>query len=899
MASQTRNLALAILIRAQDTASAVFGSLAAKVTALLGALGAFVGIKFLEGATQEAASFDDAMSRVIVKTDDGKQHTAELRAAAEGIAASYNKGATEGAQALEILGAAGLKAKDAIATLPAVLSLARSEDIGLAQAADLVVTAVNTMGIGFQNASHAVDVMTKAGLESTTTANEVGTAISYAGAQAKASGLSFEQTAAAIAIMAENGVKGERAGTALREILTMLMDPSQKARQELAALGDVSGTLSGALNTIANSGARGEQVILAFGQEAGPGLRALLASGTSGLATMTTALQQSDGVTSDVAKNVDVNKQAWEGLTAAWDTVKRYLTTPLLEPIRKGVADLTEALKTAVSDGSLNNFRDGIVTAFNEGVKAVKDFLASFNYEEALARLQQFAGDAITAMQNLGDIGGKVAAALSAAWNGFVTTVSAVLSVFETVVSSFLSGLAQLTAGLEKLGVVAKGTAAALEQSAEAWSKSAAQWGDTSVRALDNTAAALDRLTTSVSGTAKAVDNLGLDLSESAKMAVELSSETAVAAAATKDFDQAMDDAKPKLDAASKSADAHAEAVKALRARYEELRASGTATPQELGEALVALQKEMGKTQAAADTMSKEVVAAYQRLGIQSEQALKTLADQAEKDFQTIRNAGADVGTINAAFEAMAKKMLDAANAGSMVEQEIVRIKLQSMAANDAQVAALQKLEQSYQDAGQAAQAAGVVEVRAANDAADALRAQTQAIVDQITEEQKSAAAAQNAANQAFHDTAATFTLPDMEEFAKQLAMGTAWAKQMETWISNLQGFGDWLEIARAKAKAYREEFDQLLQQAKANPNVPAPTSSQPAPTTTSPAPVTTPSPAPTASPAPSAASQASAVTLTARVIFSLPEGDVPMVTDEVSLQRLLKTLKSSKLASA
>ena len=724
MANRAKELALAVLIKAKDEASAVFGGVAGKVTALFTALSAFLGFKFLTSAIGEAGDFEKAMARVIAKTDDGQESAADLKKAAETIGPAYNTGAAEAAQGLEILGAAGLKAKDAIALLPTVLALAKAEDIGLEQATQLLVGTVTGLGQSFSDTAHDADVMVAASKASTGSAAEMGETMKYAAANARALGIDIDTLGALTATLANNSIKGEQAGTGLRQTFAQMLDPTSTLRKALAGLGDTSGDFNKALATLAAAGPRGEAAIAGLDVEVSTIVRNLLGSGIPTIQGLAEQFKNATGAAQDTAKTMQDNlPSALSGLGVAWDLLRKYLVEPLLGPIKQQVLDLTQALKTAISDGSLDGFRTSLVDAFTKGAEAVKQFIAGLDLQQVLKNLQDFAAGAVTAFQTIGDLGSKAAAAIQAAWNGAMLTVSTMAAGIGNLIAGIKDGFASIADYMEKIGAAAAGEAAKLRSEAESWRAWAIDWAGSGVKAFDATTAALDRLTGSSSAAGTAQEGLaGSAKTANETLTIEVTAAQNAATAAT-GLKSALDGANQAHQGAATAAAASAEKLKELKQTYEDLKASGTATPQQLAAALNDYLQAMKATTAGAQNMEKEVIAAYQRMGIQSSDTLKTLADQSVRDFNTIRQSGAAVGDVNAAFAAMAESVMKAGQALGPMGEELAIWKLKAIAATEEQQKALDSLIQKYSDSGQAAVTASNQQITAANNAATAIEA--------------------------------------------------------------------------------------------------------------------------------------------------------------------------------
>ncbi|HZJ81785.1 MAG TPA: phage tail tape measure protein, partial [Guyparkeria sp.] len=386
----SKNTDVNLIIRAKDQAGKVLSRVAGtlgKVTAAGVAAGAAVATyfttKMFAGGIKSAAGFEEQMAKIQAVTGASAEEMAALSKAAQDAGRTTTFTAKEAGEGLEILSRAGLSATDSIAALPEVLALAQGQSIGLAQAAGLVTDAVGIMGLSYAEAGRATDVLAKGSTLANTTVDDLGAALSYAGGSAKAAGLTIEETVGILDAMAESGLRGQRAGTALRNMLAQLEDPASKARKELAALGDESGDLGSALDTMAAAGDGASAAILAFGRESGPAVRALVSSGSEGIAHFTDQLNDAEGTARAAA---DVMTGPLNGaiklLQSAWDSLTQYLTEPLLEPLTKEVKDLSEALSDAEQSGRLEKLRDAIVDTFKTGIKWVRDFASEIDISD-------------------------------------------------------------------------------------------------------------------------------------------------------------------------------------------------------------------------------------------------------------------------------------------------------------------------------------------------------------------------------------------------------------------------------------------------------------------------------------------------------------------------------------
>lgn len=181
--------------------------------ALLGA-GGLLGLPQLIAA-RIGASFEDEMAKVRAVTRASADDFAKLNAEAERLGASTSFTATEVASAMKELGKAGFDTNQILASTAAMLDLARGSETDLATAAAITSKTLRGFGLEADQARRVSDVLAVAATSSSTTVTELGEALKYVAPIASAADESLEDTAAALAVLANNGIAGTMAGTGL------------------------------------------------------------------------------------------------------------------------------------------------------------------------------------------------------------------------------------------------------------------------------------------------------------------------------------------------------------------------------------------------------------------------------------------------------------------------------------------------------------------------------------------------------------------------------------------------------------------------------------------------------------------------------------------------------------
>lgn len=671
-----------ILINAKDNASSVFTSLQAKVAAVGAAIASYFGIQAFAGVVQGAADFQAAMSRVEAATGATKDEMAQLTQAAQDAGANTKYTSVEAAGALENLAKAGLSAKDAVATLPAVMQLAQAGDISLAESSELVTKAIMGMGLAFTDAGRVADVLAMGANATNTSVLGLAQALSYAAPVANSLGLSLESTVAIIGKFADAGIDASRAGTALNSILSQFSTPASKFRQELAAAGITTGNFEEALHQLAAAGPAGSKAIIAVGQEAGPALRALLNQGMGALDDLTAKLRDAEGSAAATAKVMQDNLNgSLNGLSSAWQTVKDVLGTPVLPVIKEGVDQLAAALRGAVADGTVQRFGESFATAFQNAMKWVREFVASVDFTAVLTKMQGWADQTAAAMSRLSEWATNTGNAVSLAYNvitaganGVLTAIYGIGSVFAEIASSVMTGVAKLREGMAAVtfGGLSDSFKLAAEDArsaAEGFGQAAQDMRDKAAQSLgdmaDRAQGARDAFTGLTDGLQRTAPAAQSSAQALARVAEELS-RTADANAAAR---QATEKKAQADETARAAAEQHRGTLEQLRAEYRQLIQDGNLD--EAGKKVEQINRHLANTSTVAKDASKEaeraaqaINEAFQTLGITSSQTLTTQANNAKAAYETIRSAANSTAEdIAAAFKVAADKAI-AANKG-------------------------------------------------------------------------------------------------------------------------------------------------------------------------------------------------------------------------------------------
>ena len=194
-------------------------------------------VGFAKDSLNTGTQFDATMSQVQAVSQATEEEFDELRKKAMDMGAETKFSASEAGQAMVYMGMAGWDAEQIIGGLDGVMSLAAASGEDLATTSDIVTDALTAFGLKATDASHFADVLASASINSNTNVALLGESFKYVAPLAGTLKFSIEDAAVALGTMANSGIKGSQAGTALRTTLTNLLKPSKQMKEAMDAFG--------------------------------------------------------------------------------------------------------------------------------------------------------------------------------------------------------------------------------------------------------------------------------------------------------------------------------------------------------------------------------------------------------------------------------------------------------------------------------------------------------------------------------------------------------------------------------------------------------------------------------------------------------------------------------------
>lgn len=352
------------------------------------ALNLFAGLLGLRAAVGVIAEFETALSKVGALTGATGEQFEELSAAAREFGATTVFSATEAAEGMAFLAQAGFDTNEILQSSKDFLDLAAAAGSELAQTMDIASNAMQGFGLAASESGRIVDTLTKIFSSSNTNLEQLGEALTSVAPVAASLGVTIEETAAAIGVLGNAGIQGEAAGTALRNILLRLINPTSEVTQGIESLGlsleQLNPTTTPLLQIFQRlqdaQKATGDATLNAAANVKIFGLRAaaaatVITSATSELNSLTQAAQSAAGAAGDVAaKKIDNLGGSLKLLKSqVQEATLSFAEGGFGSSVEDAVNQATAALAGLVDDGTV----EAIGKEIGDAVKTAVTFLES------------------------------------------------------------------------------------------------------------------------------------------------------------------------------------------------------------------------------------------------------------------------------------------------------------------------------------------------------------------------------------------------------------------------------------------------------------------------------------------------------------------------------------------
>ena len=469
---------------------------AAGLTAASTAIAAVTAASVKVGSTFEAA-----MSSTAATAGATAEEYDKLKAAAMQMGRETSKTATESAQALEYMSLAGWTVDQSIKGLPSILRLSEATGLDLARTSDLVTDSMSACGVTVDELAGYLNICAKANNKSNQTAEQLMEAYIGVGGTMKNLNVPITESATALGILANRGIKGSEAGNALNAVMVNLTSGTGQAGKMMAHLGlsafDSAGNFKGLKETLVELNARlsgmtqeernaalaaigGKQHVDAL-NDLLQGLNTTTAEGAIEWDALAQELQNADGALEEMAKtkldNLNGDLAILE--SALQDTgIKIYdnLNKPLREAVQYGTQEVYKLSDALVSGG------------FSGFVGAIGEFLA-----DGIVQVTSYGPQVVSIAEQL------VASFLAGIQNNAETIASGAMQIG----ASFISGIIRITPGIIQTGAqildeLLKGAATQMPELAKLATEAIDQFNSGTITALPSIASSAVNIATTL-----------------------------------------------------------------------------------------------------------------------------------------------------------------------------------------------------------------------------------------------------------------------------------------------------------------------------------------------------------------------------------------------------------------
>lgn len=467
-----------------DKATEVMDNVGQKLVVVTGAV-----VAMGTAAVKTTADFDAGMSNVQAVSGATGEDFDALREKALEMGSKTAFSASEAAAAMEYMAQAGWTTEDMLAGIEGVMNAAAASGEDLATTSNILTEGLTAFGMAADESAKFADVLVAAGNASNTSVADMGETFKYAGAVCGTLGISIEDAAVATGLMANAGIKGSNAGTALRSGLSNLISPTKAMSDAMTQYGiSVQTTADGSVDFMAtmqnvrsalsglDSTTQAAALSTIFGKEAMSGWAAIVTASDEDFQNLTDTIYNCTGAAEEASevrldnlsgqitilkstiegiaiqigdilmptiRNVVARIQEWAAAFAAADedTKKTILTVAgvvaAIGPLILGVSKVIKTVKNVVD----------AIEPVKKGLKAVK--LAITGLSAPVVAIIAVIAALVAAFMHL--------------WNtneGFRTTIIGIWNEIKNTVGGFIEGLKER---LGSMGITFESVSAAIK----------------------------------------------------------------------------------------------------------------------------------------------------------------------------------------------------------------------------------------------------------------------------------------------------------------------------------------------------------------------------------------------------------------------------------------------------
>ena len=398
-------------------------------------------------AMKKSIDFDDTMRKVKATSGATGNEFNQLRTKALQMGRDTKFTASESAEAMNYMALAGWDTKDMLKGVGGVMNLAAASGEDLASVSDIVTDNLTAFGMKAKDSTHFADVLAQTSSKANTDVRGLGEAFKYAAPVAGALGYTVEDTSIAIGLMSNAGIKGEKAGTALRTMFTNLAKPTKAMKEEMDKLGisitDSNGEMlpmRDVMDQLRNKmgGLSKDQQAAAastiFGKEAMSGALAVINASDEDYKKLTKSIDGSKGASKRMAKEMEGGiggamrkmKSAIESLAISLGDA----LAPMLYKIAKRITSLANKFTNLPKGIQKTIAIVGLLAAAIGPLLMIFGVMAS-----TIGTAITVLGSLMTSMRTLSFLS-KTSAAATGIWNGVTATARGIANGYRYAVAA-------------------------------------------------------------------------------------------------------------------------------------------------------------------------------------------------------------------------------------------------------------------------------------------------------------------------------------------------------------------------------------------------------------------------------------------------------------------------------
>ncbi|WP_154698308.1 phage tail tape measure protein, partial [Clostridium botulinum] len=306
-------------------------------------------------ASKIGMDFEASMSNVKALSGATGDSFKQLEVKARDMGAKTSKSAKDAADAMGYMALAGWKQKEIIGGIEPVLRLAEAGNIDLARASSLTTDSMSSLGLTVEQLPHYLDLVAQTARSSNTDIDQMTEAYIGVGGALKGLNVPLEESAVILGMLANKGVKGSEAGTALNAVMTNLTAPTGRAKEALDKLKltafDSNGNFKGLSNVLMElkdktknmtEEQRNQTLAMIGGKEHIKDLNALLSGLDGDYDKLKGSIGQADGALNDMAKTMQDNNK---GSITALKSALEELGIKIYDILKPKIAAITQKLQ--------------------------------------------------------------------------------------------------------------------------------------------------------------------------------------------------------------------------------------------------------------------------------------------------------------------------------------------------------------------------------------------------------------------------------------------------------------------------------------------------------------------------------------------------------------------------